>query len=249
MNRFDKQKVINNILDNMKGIRRDRALKFVTGKLKYGDPELQLYINNELIRRKRIVINEFKTLEDFYKQRERLKVLEKSFHESGNIIQESEAITIEGEIKEIIDNIKNSIVDMGKFFTTILSDEKLINDNAACAIFNINAKTWVNKKREYIEQFNEKDKLVYKLLTVCGVEYRNRRGRAKDWYDCSQWEMPVYWSVSEFMFREIDKNKDLKNATRKTFKKVFGDIPTCRVVKDLEGNIISVIPNDKDKGE
>ena len=55
--------------------------------------------------------------------------------------------------------------------------------------------------------------------------------------------MPIYWSSFERIEKEIENNTELKNAAHKELKKLFPNLKTYKVVKDLEGNIINVIKN------
>lgn len=236
--------IINNILDNMKGKRRDRALKIATGQLHITDEEYKQFIYGELLRRKRIVIDSYKAIADLYNYRRQFDKWYKEYEDNGDIVSAAEVQVKIGGIKNLIRSLKADISEAGEYFINILSSD-VIDEHEACALFNINSKTWENEKENYVKQFGEEDNLVYKIISICAVEYRWYKGRYKDFYDCEMYEMPIYWAINEHIMQEMRENKELKKATDEKFKEIFGDMQTYRVVTDLEGNVVNIVPNNK----
>lgn len=67
-------------------------------------------------------------------------------------------------------------------------------------------------------------------------EYRWGRGRAKDFIDCPNWEMPLFNCISDYILYEIENNPKLKQASDEVFEKMFGDAMVYATF-DNEGNI------------
>lgn len=235
---------INIILDNCKGIRRDRALRVELGQLKESDDEFKKYIKNELVRARRIVIAFYNYIESLYELRMMEDKKYKHFESINDPVNRAETYLKISEINNTINDKLKIISDMGNFFIAVLRSN-ILEEHDLCQIFNINWRTFQDKKHEYIEQFGKEEHLTYKVISVTGVEYRDRKGRDKEFYDCHRSEMPLYWSMFEHIMREIEDNKELNKATDERFKELFPDIKTCRVFEDLEGNIVKIVEEEK----
>lgn len=230
---------INFVLDNFKGKRRDRALGILTGSIKENSEELISYFKCELIRVRRLAIKNFKVLEELYKIRYETSKTYKAFEKSGDIVRTAEIQLNLSKIDSIIKETKNIISELGETFINFLTAD-ILTEHEACQIFNINFKTWQDNKKRYLKDCSGKDSkhLVYKIISVTGVEYRERKGNLKECYDCDKHEMPVYWAISERILSELENNVEMKKAARKKIDELFPEIRKYRAVKDLEGNIV-----------
>lgn len=243
---MDNKKLINYVLDNYSGVRGSRMLKIAAGQLKSEDTEFKQYIINELVRYRRPIIENYKTIEKVAGYRKIHKRKYDYLESIGDIAKAAETHLKIADINNLISSCKDIIADIGKFIADTLRFD-LLTEHEACQIFNINWKTWQDNKKMFLElDEREENHLVYSIIVVCGPEYRHRKGRSKDWYDCPNYEMPIYWSIHEYMMREMKDNKEFHNATNKAFKEIFGDIPTYHVVKDLEGRVIDIIEDEED---
>lgn len=241
---MNKKELINYVLDNYSGVRGSRMLKIVAGQLKSEDTEFKQYIINELVRYRRSIIENYKTIERVAGYR---KIHQKKYdylESIGDIAGAAETHLKIADINVLINSCEDVISDIGKFTADILKFE-LLTEHEACQVFNINWKTWQEKKERYLNLRNKcKEKvehLVYSVIAICGPEYRLRKGRAKEWYDCPNYEMPIYWAMHEYMMKEMENNEEFQVATTKAFKELFPGVRTCRVVKDLEGRVVDVI--------
>jgi len=239
-------KKINFILDNYKGIRRDRALKIESHHLNRCDKEYCQYLKNELVRIRKSIIEVYMKIETLYEYRKiHLRNLE-YFEGKEDIVNAAE---IQLKISEIVNQIvdfEKFISEMGRFLVTVLR-ANILTEHEICQLFNINEKTWENKKAEYLGAFEGKEDnahLAYSILTINCPEYRIRKGREKGIYDCPKHEMPIYWAVHEYVLDLMKNNEGFKSATFKKFKELHPEVRICKVVKDLEGNINEVKMNN-----
>ncbi len=234
-------KLINFILDNYKGVRRDRNLRIISGQLKSTDKEFKKHILNELVYARRDIIKNYRTIETCVEYRKIHSKNYKYFEEVGDITNVAETHIKIAEIDKLISDIKSVISIYGGYIMDILRFD-MLSDHEACQVFNINYKTFQDDKKRYlnISEGNE-EHLVYKVISICGPEYRQCKGRAKEYYDCPNSEMPVYWAMNEHIRQEMKDNKEFHEATYKAFKEIFPELKTYKTVKDLEGNIIKVI--------
>lgn len=69
-------------------------------------------------------------------------------------------------------------------------------------------------------------------------EYRWKKGRAKDFIDCPNWEMPLFNCISDYILYEIENNPKLKQASDEVFEEMFGDAMVYATF-DNEGKIVS----------
>lgn len=241
---------INFVLDNFKGKRRDRALGILTGTINEDSKEYKNYFKCELIRARKLAIKNFKTLEELYKIRYETSKTYKAFEKSDDIVRAAEIQLNLSEIDSTIKEAENIISDLGELFISILSTD-MLTEHEALQIFNINSRTWQKNKIRYLEGNNERNSinLVYKLISVTGVEYRRRKGDMKDIYDCDRHEMPVYWAISERILSELENNSELKKAARKKIDELFPGIRKYNAIKDLEGNIVRIEEIKEDDSE
>lgn len=70
-------------------------------------------------------------------------------------------------------------------------------------------------------------------------EYRWRKGRSKDFIDCPDWEMPLFWCMSDHMHKAIKENPKLSNEMDKQFEEMFSDCIVDATI-DEKGNVIAV---------
>ncbi len=70
-------------------------------------------------------------------------------------------------------------------------------------------------------------------------EYKWRKGRAKEFIDCPEWEMPLFFTISDYILKEIKSNPELKSGMDNLFQEMFED--TIAYPKyDSQGNIVSL---------
>ncbi|ADK13136.1 MULTISPECIES: hypothetical protein [Clostridium] len=231
---------INYVLDNYKGVRRDRALKIISGQLKETDLEFKQYVKNELVRDRKTIIEQYKNIEGLHEVRKACEREYKYYEKINDVVNKAEFQLNISEVDKLAKEILRIIATLGEHFIDVLS-LNILEEHDVCQLLNINWKIFKNNKQAYIKQFGEKDKLVYKVISVMGPEYRYRKGRMKEIYDCPKYEMPVYWAMNERIMQEVDNNKELKKLADEAFEKLFPDVKTYRVVKDLEGNVIKVV--------
>ena len=241
---MNNEEYINWILDNVKGIERDRYIRIEMGKAT--PEEIKHVFINKMIKLRRIVIQNYKTIEKIvgYKRthQKNYEYLEKI----GDIVRAAETHLKIADINNLIIDCKDSICDCGKWFQYILRQD-LLTEHEACQLFNINWKTFQDAKEEYLKMDEtNSDHIVYSVIVVMASEYRERKGRMKDWLDCPRYEMPIYWAMHEYMMDATKDNEEFHEAAFKKFKEIFGDIPTYHAVKDLEGNIIEIVKDEED---
>lgn len=234
------------IMDNYKGIKRDRALKIATNQLGKGDKEYCQYMKNELVTFRRSIIKYYKTIEKLSKYREEHMKDLKFWQENRNIIKEAETQLIISEIDEVIQGNRSLIARMGGLVAHILG-LNILSEHEVCQLFNINAMTWKKKRGEFLsncEGKQESDNLISSVIVIKGPEYRALKCREKGVYDCPDYEMPIYWAMHEEAIEHMRTNEEFREAAREKFKQLYPDLKSYKVVKDLEGNIIEVIENE-----
>jgi hypothetical protein len=237
-------KLINFILDNYKGLRRDRNLRIASGQLKNSDPEFKHHILNELVYARREIIKYFQLIETLYEYRKIHSKNYKCFEKAGEISNAAETHIKIAEINKMIGDITNVIASYGGYVIDVLRFD-MLSDHEVCQIFNINYKTFKDRKKHYFEICGDKEEhIVYLVLSVCGPEYRHRRGRAKGIYDCLDSEMPIYWAMHKHIMQEMKNNEEFNEAINKVFKEIFPEIKTYKAVKDLEGNVMRVVEDN-----
>lgn len=228
---------INRILDTY---RSTRGLESLADSIKLDNPKVQPYVKNDLIRARWMVIELYKSIEELRQEKRTYEKEYKHFESINDTVGRAETYLKISEVDNSIKSILNTIAEYGYIFIDILSSD-ILAEHDVCQLFNINWKTFQDEKKKYIEQFGKEDNLTYKVVTICGAEYRHRKSRANDFYDCDKYEMPVYWSITESIMHEMKNNREFKKATDEKFKELFPDIKFYRAVTDLEGNIIGYV--------
>ncbi len=229
------------VLDNFKGKRKDRALRFLSGQLKHGDPELKKYLSCEAARARRAVMGSYKMIELCEDHKREYQEVFNQYKAISNVVDAAELHLILAQLDEDIESEKKQIAFCGRHLSNILQND-VLTEHEACQLFNINEKTWEECRQRYYDLMKDKRKPahpVYSIITVAGAEYRERKGRAKGFYDCPEYEMPVYWAIHEHIYSEMKGNKELNAAAFQKFKELWPEIKTYRAIKDMEGNIIS----------
>lgn len=240
-------KSVNFILDNYKGVRRDRALKVESGLLKSGDKEYSQFVKNEFIRVRRMVIKSLRNIEKCEGYRKTYLSSLKYYQEQHDIVQAANIQILISEINELISESDKVIADIGGIIADILKAD-IFSEHEICQLLNINNKSWEENKARYfgIGGIESSMPLVYSVLLVTGPEYRWRKGRMKEFYDCPESEMPIYWAVHRHIMEVMKNNEEFHRATNKKFEELFPDLKKYKLVKDLEGNIIKVIGNKEE---
>lgn len=238
------------ILDTFHGARRDRALKLATGQIKSTDPEFKKFIMNELVIIRRSIIKQYKKVEWLAEYRKEYSKRYKQFEKAGDIVEAAETHIKIAEINGYIKEIEGLIASYGSYVSDVLRFD-LLTEHEACQLFNINYKTFQDEKKNYLaiekKANGNNGHLVYSVIAVCAPEYRHRKGRAKEWIDCPNSEVPIYWAMHEHIKQEMKDNEEFKAATNKAFKECFPGLKTYRAVKDLEGNVVKVIEDKKEE--
>ena len=238
------ENAIDYILDNLKGLRRDRALKIVTGQTT--EAETKQYIINEFVRYRMEIIRTYRVIEELRDIKSISNKKYKHYESTGDIVHAAENHI---KIFKINNDLKALRKCVGVFGARIIYFLKLnvLTEHEACQLFNINYKTFQNAKNEYSKVLEKDNKdisndehLIYSVIAVCAPEYRHRRGRLKEWLDCPYSEMPIYWAIHEYMLQKMQDNEEFKEASDKAFKECFPGVKTYRAIKDLEGNIIKI---------
>jgi hypothetical protein len=236
---------IERILDTYKSnVTQSRILRIKSGQLKQTDPEWKLYIKNELIRSRWIVIALYKNIDELLEIKKTYDSYYKYFEKINDVVKKAEIYLQISEINKLVEDISKHIGSLGKFFIDVLNSN-ILSEHDVCQLFSINFRTFQNKKQRYKNAFGEKDNLTFKIVSVTGAEYRYRRGKRKGIYDCHEYEMPVYWAVDECILQEMDNNKEFAEAADKVFKSIFSGVKTYRAVTDLEGNVIKVLEESR----
>jgi hypothetical protein len=236
---------IDYILDNYKGIRRDRALKVVTGQLKSDDKELKQFVLNELVRCRREIVQAYEMIEIANDEISNLRKEYKECASKGDIVGAAETQLIISDIENSRGEIKATIISKGKLIRGLLKAE-VITEHEACQVFNINHKTCaIEKESLYKMDTSKEDYSVFDVIVITGCEYRHRKGRAKEFYDCPHSEMPIYWAIHEYTMDAMNDNKEFQEASDKAFKRIFPEVKTYTAVKDLEGNVIKIVEDEE----
>lgn len=233
-------KSIDFILDNYKGKRRERALKVALNKLKTTDIEFKKYALNELVRFRWSLIKNYKSIELLH---EYIRITEREYKKSkreGDIVKSAEVQLYISDVQRLIKDVKEIVASYGGIIASFLRFN-ILSEHEVCQVFNINHKVWEKQKSRYMSISTNKENLVYSIIAITGVEYRKLRGRKKGYYDCPDYEMPVYWGMHEYMMHEMRNNEEFHKATTKAFKELFPKIKTYTAVKDLEGNIVKLL--------
>lgn len=229
---------INFILDNYKGIRRNRALRIAAGELKTTDEEFKNFLFNELVRAKMSIITQYKNIEELTEWEHILVNRYKYFEGNGDMVQAAKTHLKIAEIKNLISKLEKLIASYGGFVANMLRGN-LLTEHEACQLFNINWEEFKDRKQHYLEVCGEKkEHIVYLVIAITGCEYRWRKGREKSYFDCPQYEMPMFWAIHEYIMQEMKDNKDFHESTNKMFKELFPKVKTYKQSTDLEGNVL-----------
>lgn len=233
-------KKVSILLASSNGARGEVEKKIYSGEIGSQDKDLKSYTFSQIIRVKMAVSAIFKEIESVGEYRNKCQKLYKEFEDSGDIVGAAGMHLEIKDFQDIINVYKKQIATIGRFLIDILHCD-IFTEHEMCQLLNINWITWQKEKESYIKQFGEEEDLIYHITAVTGPEYRHRRGRMKDWYDCPRYEMPVYWSIHEAISQRMDEDEEFKKATDKKFKELFPDFKWYRGITDLEGNLIGLL--------
>lgn len=198
-------------------------------------------ICNSLLHYKKMLKDLFSNLEYCYKARHGLQMRHEWLMECGEVKRATEKLLLLNDVKRLIKDNKKHVVSIG---TTLIHATRFfdLSVNEVCTILGANELEGQRLYKEYQE--NEKHKNTFETFLEYavhrGLEYRNRKGRTKDIYDCPKHEMPFYWAVNEVIFDAIDNSEEFKEKMRNYFKNELG-LTMYRTVEDLEGNVIDIV--------
>ncbi len=231
----EKMEMLEKVLTNCKQ-------RISSGNFKVDSEEYKQCVKNEIVVARRCIIHEFKDIDRLHETR---RIYDKNYEYYGktnDAVNRAETYLKICEINELVKQSLNIIANFGEALIELLTNNNF-KEHDLCQLLNINWKTFQNVKSRYMKNFGDKEHLLYRIVSVCGPEYRDRKGRMEECYDCPQYEMPVYWAISERIMQEMENNEEFKKATDKKFKELFPGLQTYRAVTDLEGNTVKVVKN------
>lgn len=196
---------------------------------------------NALIQYKRWLKDTFRNMEYLHRTKHGLQMRHEWLMGVGEVQEASEKLLLLNNVKKILKSHNEQVLSIG---TILINTIRFWNFsvNEVCTILGANELEGQRLYKEYRE--NEKHKNTFETFLEYavhrGLEYRNRKGRTKDIYDCPKHEMPFYWSVNEVIFDAIDNSEEFKEKMRNYFKNELG-LTMYRTVEDLEGNVIDIV--------
>lgn len=230
---FDKK--IAEMLNDKPGLETERLARIIKNEAAGDD---RLYISNTIVKLKFRLREHYKDLDEFY---------------NPEIAR----------VKEILKGknlFKKAREDNEDYLDKLIEHKKAINDyimSCGAAIINcyiplldkyfteheiIQILSGSYTEAKSIKEFYDKKETGTKSLTdsfiMHHIEYRWRRGRAKDFIDCPRWEMPLFESTSSYVLDFIMNNKKAKADMDKVTDELFGDA-MYYTTTDKDGNVLS----------
>ncbi|MFI8707113.1 hypothetical protein ACIGHG_08530 [Bacillus sp. NPDC077411] len=205
----------------------------------------KMMVLNALIWYKRWLKSIFKNMEELNKQKRGLQKHHEWLMEVGEIQKASEKLLLINDINGVLKSIREQVLSIGRKVIDIVHFWDF-NVNEVCVLLGGNEVEGQRLYREYQEYRQHQDtfKTFLEFALHRGLEYRHRKERMKDMYDCPYYEMPFYWAVNKVILDAIDNSPKAKENIRNFFKNEMG-LTMYRTVEDLEGNILGVVKDDE----
>ena len=220
--------------NDFKGKKKERFIRIGLEEPQDGD---RLFFSNLLIDMK------FSLREIFKKQKECFDQLESTriSLELGGSKKELQSLKkYENTLVEYKDILKKQILNYGSTLVNIIIPE-INNHFTEDEIIQLvgGPEDEAKKIKEVMTEIDLKNSekgFAFNLIFHRG-EYRLRKGRSKDFIDCPKWEMPLFWAVSDYIYKEINSNPELKHEMDNLFQEMFEDA-IVYPKHDNQGNVV-----------
>ncbi|ARX68778.1 hypothetical protein BVH75_23100 [Bacillus thuringiensis] len=201
----------------------------------------KMIVFNAIAWYKRWLKSNFKDMDELYDRKRSLQKQHEWLMEIMEIQRASEKLLFINEVNNVLNRVKEQILSIGKQVIDIIQFWDFSIDEV-CVLLGGNAIEGQRLYKEYQEdkKHQETFKTFMEYALHRGLEYRHRKGRMKDIYDCPSYEMPFYWAVNKVILDFIDNSPKAKEKINNFLKNDLG-LTMYRTVEDLEGNILGVI--------
>ena len=198
----------------------------------------RLAISNNFLNLKFKLRNIYKDLDIRYEDKKRAKkILELEYIDKNTKKQYQDYIK---QLDDLIENYNTQLNSLGYVLINLYVPmlDKYFNKKEIAQLIG---GSYEQIKR--IDEFQARKETGTRSITEAYIihhaEYRWKKGRNKDFIDCPNWEMPLFWCMSDYMWKAIEEDPKLSNEMDKQFEKMFSDCMVNAII-DEKGNVIAV---------
>ncbi len=97
--------------------------------------------------------------------------------------------------------------------------------------------TQANRIKEFYDKSESGTKCLCESYIIHHIEYRWRKGRCKDFIDCPRYEMPLFYCLSDYIWKCIGEDPKARMEMDRVTEELFSEF-MVNVVCDENGNVI-----------
>lgn len=198
----------------------------------------RIAISNNFLNLKFKLRDIYKDLDKWYKEKRRTKeVLDLDYIDEST---RKKYLDYYNAVNKLIKNYKTQLNSLGYVLANLYVPmlDKYFNKKEIAQLIG---GSYEQIKR--IDEFQARKETGTRSITEAYIihhaEYRWKKGRNKDFIDCPNWEMPLFWCMSDYMWKAIEEDPKLSNEMDKQFEEMFSDCMVNATI-DEKGNVIAV---------
>ncbi|WP_373205848.1 hypothetical protein [Clostridium tertium] len=198
----------------------------------------RIAISNNFLKLKFKLRDIYKDLDKCYKEKRRTKeVLDLDYIDEST---RKEYLDYYNKVDELIKNYKTQLNSLGYVLVNLYVPmlDRYFNKKEIAQLIG-GSYEQIKRIDEWYEKRETGTKSITDSYIIHHGEYRWRKGRCKDFIDCSKWEMPLFNCMSDHMWETINDDPKLKNEMDNKFEEMFSDSMVNATI-DEKGNVIAV---------
>lgn len=233
-----KKEKIYKAAEDLNGVMKERFIRLATGEEKADD---RLFYSNLFIKAKFGLRNTFKNLDEYSDE---LKETRKLIKLGRSKEQLEKLKKYENVLVGAIASFNEHKLNYGRLLVDSLIPmiNKYFTEHEIIQLVG-GSEVTAREHKETMERLelggckDEDGGFAFDFIFHHG-EYRWRRGRAKDFIDCPEWEMPLFNAISDYIIHQVRSTPKLKYEMDKKCEEMFEDAMVYATF-DNNGNIRS----------